>query len=103
MRVWQEEVFGPVLPVVSFKTEKEAIRLANDTVYGLGAKVFSKDKERALRVASRIDAGCINVNKGNHWLPCNPFGGYKASGMGREHGRHGFQELCQIKVISVSK
>lgn len=100
MRVWREEVFGPVLPVVSFKTEKEVIELANDTVYGLGAKVYSKDKERALRVASRIDAGCIDINEGDHWLACNPFGGYKESGMGREHGRDGFQELCQIKVIA---
>jgi acyl-CoA reductase-like NAD-dependent aldehyde dehydrogenase len=101
MRVWGEEVFGPVLPVVSFRTEEEAIQLANDTVYGLGAHVFSKDKKRALRVASRIEAGCIDVNQGNHWLACNPFGGYKESGMGREHGKYGFQELCRLKVIAV--
>jgi acyl-CoA reductase-like NAD-dependent aldehyde dehydrogenase len=100
MRVWREEVFGPVLPVVSFSTEEEAVKLANDTIYGLGAKVFSKDKKRALRVASRIEAGCVDVNDGNHWQPCNPFGGYKASGVGREHGRWGFQELTQIKVIA---
>lgn len=102
MKVWKEEVFGPVLPVISFKTEKEAIKLANDTKYGLGAQVFSKDKKRALRVASKIKAGSIDVNEGNHWLQCNPFGGYKASGMGREHGRIGWQELCQIKVVSVA-
>jgi len=102
MRVWKEEVFGPVLPVVSFKTENEAIELANDTEYGLGAKVYSKDKKRALRVAERLQAGCIDVNKGNHWLTCNPFGGYKCSGMGREHGRIGYQELTQIKVISTA-
>lgn len=102
MRVWKEEVFGPVLPIVSFKTEKEAIKLANDTEYGLGAKVYSKDKKRALRVAERLQAGCIDVNKGNHWLTCNPFGGYKRSGMGREHGRIGYQELTQIKVISTA-
>lgn len=100
MRVWREEVFGPVLPIVSFRTEEEAIRLANDTNYGLGAQVFSKDKKRAIRVASKIQAGCVDINSGNHWLACNPFGGYKASGMGREHGIHGFQELCQIKVIA---
>lgn len=101
MRVWQEEVFGPVLSVISFKTEEEAIRLANDTNYGLGGEVYSKDKMRALRVASDIEAGTINVNKGNHWLPCNPFGGYKDSGIGREHGRWGLQELCQIKNIAI--
>lgn len=102
MRVWKEEVFGPVLSVISFKTEKEAIDLANDTNYGLGAEVYSTDQKRALRIASAIEAGTININKGNHWLPCNPFGGYKESGMGREHGRWGFQELCQIKNIAVS-
>jgi len=101
MRVWKEEIFGPVLPIISFRTEKEAVDLANDTAYGLGAVVFSKDKERALRVASRIEAGCVDVNKGNHWRPHNPFGGCKESGMGREHGKHGFQELCQIKVVAV--
>jgi len=101
MRVWKEEVFGPVLPVVPFKTEKEAIELANDTKYGLGAEVYSQDKERALRVALKIKAGCININKGSHWQACNPFGGYKESGMGREHGKIGWQHLCQAKVISI--
>ncbi|MBI3955631.1 aldehyde dehydrogenase family protein [Candidatus Gottesmanbacteria bacterium] len=100
MRVWKEEVFGPVLPIVPFQTEEEAITLANDTSYGLGAQVFSKDENRALRAASKINAGCVDVNEGNHWQPCTPFGGYKGSGKGREHGKHGFQELCQIKVIA---
>lgn len=101
MRVWKEEVFGPVLPVVTFQTEEEAVALANDTPYGLGAQVFSKDVDRAIRVASKINAGCVDVNEGNHWQPCTPFGGYKGSGKGREHGKHGFQELCQIKVIAI--
>ncbi|MBL7160714.1 MAG: aldehyde dehydrogenase [Candidatus Aenigmarchaeota archaeon] len=100
MRVWNEEVFGPVLPVVPFKTENEAVQIANDTPYGLGSRVLSKDLTRARRVASRIEAGTVEINKGNRWLPCNPFGGYKESGMGREHGVVGFRELCQIKVIS---
>jgi len=103
MRVWNEEVFGPVLPVLSFKTENEAIRLANDTTYGLGAIVFSKDSERAKRVASQIEAGTVEINNAIHRLSCNPFGGYKKSGMGREHGVIGFRELCQIKVISQQK
>lgn len=101
MRAWKEEVFGPVLPIVSFASEKEAIALANDTPYGLGAQVFSRDVDRALRVASKINAGCVDINEGNHWQPCTPFGGYKGSGKGREHGKHGFQELCQIKVIAL--
>jgi acyl-CoA reductase-like NAD-dependent aldehyde dehydrogenase len=100
MMVWKEEVFGPVLPIISFKAEREAVELANDTKYGLGAVVFSRDKKRALKVASKIEAGCIDINTGDHWLPCNPFGGYKESGMGREHGSHGFRELCQIKVVA---
>ena len=100
MRVWKEEVFGPVLPIISFKTEEEAIQLANDTPYGLGSRVFSKNIERARRVASKIEAGTVEINKGNRWSPCLPFGGYKLSGMGREHGIVGFRELCQIKVIS---
>ncbi len=103
MRVWKEEVFGPVLPIMTFKTEEEAIDLANDTQYGLGSRVISKDKKRAERVASKIEAGTVEVNYGDRWLLCNPFGGYKNSGMGREHGQLGFRELCQVKVISESK
>jgi len=103
MRVYTEEVFGPVLPVIKFKTEEEAVELANDTIYGLGSRVISKDIERAKRVASKIDAGTVEINQGSRWLPCNPFGGYKKSGMGREHGVIGFRELCQLKVISMSK
>ncbi len=100
MKVWTEEVFGPVLVVVPFKTEEEAIKLANDTSYGLGAQIYTKDKKRALRLATKIEAGTIDINLASHWLACNPFGGYKDSGMGREHGAHGFRELCQIKVVT---
>lgn len=103
MRVWHEEVFGPILPVVKFKTEQEAIELANDTMYGLGSRVISKDIERANRVALKINAGTVEINQGSRWLLCNPFGGYKKSGMGREHGVMGFRELSQVKVISMSK
>lgn len=102
MRVWKEEVFGPVLSIIPFKGEEEAVEFANDTIYGLGAVVFTKNKERAKRVASRIEAGTVEINNAIHWLSCNPFGGYKRSGMGREHGIVGFRELCQIKVISES-
>ncbi len=100
MRVWTEEVFGPVLPIVPFRTEKEAVELANDTIYGLGSRVYSKDVERAERVASKIQAGTVEINHAQRWMNCNPFGGYKQSGMGRELGMAGFRELCQIKVIS---
>jgi acyl-CoA reductase-like NAD-dependent aldehyde dehydrogenase len=101
MRVWREEVFGPVLPVVDFRTEAQAVELANDTVYGLGALVVSTDTARAERVASQIEAGTVDINEGDHWLnDWNPFGGYKQSGIGREHGIDGMQGLCQIKVIA---
>jgi len=103
MRVYNEEVFGPILPVVIFKTEKEAVELANDTIYGLGSRVISRDIERANRVALQIEAGTVEINQGSRWLPCNPFGGYKKSGMGREHGVAGFRELCQMKVVSMSR
>ena len=100
MPVWHEEVFGPVLPIVSFKSEEEAIQLANDTIYGLGSSVYSKDLARARRVANQIEAGCVEINGASHWNPSSPFGGYKASGMGTEHGRWGFEELCRIKIIA---
>ena len=100
MMVWREETFGPVLVIVPFSSDDEAIRLANDTRYGLGAQVYTKNKQRIQRFASEIQAGTIDFNEGNHWQPCTPFGGYKDSGMGREHGAMGFRELCQIKVIA---
>lgn len=103
MRVWREEVFGPVLPIISFKTEEEAVRLANDTIYGLGSVVFTKDFEKAERIASKIESGTVEINNASHWLHCNPFGGYKKSGFGREHGITGLRELCRIKVISKNK
>lgn len=103
MKVWKEETFGPVLVVVPFQTEGEAVGLANDTSYGLGAQIYSRDKSRALRVASKIEAGTVDINNANHWLACNPFGGYKNSGMGREHGKYGFRELTQVKVVAEEK
>lgn len=103
MKIWKEEVFGPVLPVVSFSSENEAIKLANDTKYGLGGYVYTRDKKRALRVAEKLKTGMVAVNNTTYVLPYNPFGGYKKSGIGREHGKYGLQELCQIKVISMEK
>jgi len=103
MRVWKEEVFGPVFPIVTFKTEAESVELANDTQYGLTARVMSKDIERARRVATKIDAGAVSLNLESRFLPADPFGGYKNSGMGRERGIHGLRELCQIKVIQEDK
>ena len=103
MRVWNEEVFGPVLPLVSFKTEREATELANQTAYGLGAYVFTKDEERAKRASRAIQSGMVSINGINYVMPFNPFGGYKNSGFGREHGKYGFHEVTQIKVIAQNK
>ena len=100
MQVWTEEVFGPVLPIIAFTTEEEAVALANDTIYWLWSRIFSKDIVRAQRVASQIEAGTVEINKASRRHPANPFGGYKKSWIGREHGVIWFRELCQVKVIS---
>lgn len=103
MRVWTEEVFGPVLPIVKFKTEPEAIEFANQTSYGLGAYVFTGDQKRADRVAKAIQTGMVSVNGTNYIMPFNPFGGYKNSGLGREHGKYGFREVTQVKIVAKNK
>lgn len=103
MRVWREEVFGPVLPVVAFNLEQEAIGHANNTIYGLGGYVYTADMERAQRVARQLRTGMVSINGLNYTCPWNPFGGYKKSGMGREHGKYGFHELTQIKVVARPK
>jgi succinate-semialdehyde dehydrogenase / glutarate-semialdehyde dehydrogenase len=101
MRLWQEEVFGPVLPIVTFKTEQEAIDLANDTTYGLGAYIFTKDPSRFKRVCKELESGMICQNELSYVHPYNPFGGYKHSGNAREHSKFGFHEVSQVKVVSM--
>lgn len=103
MRIWQEEVFGPVLPIVTFKTEEEAINLANDTKFGLGSYIFTEDKEKVARVASEIEAGMVNHNTAYGFAAYNPFGGCKESGMGRSNGKWGLHELTQIKLVAFEK
>jgi succinate-semialdehyde dehydrogenase/glutarate-semialdehyde dehydrogenase len=103
MKVWTEETFGPVLPIISFETEDEAIELANDTKYGLGSYVFTSDKACMSRVASKIQSGMVSQNNLSYIKPYNPFGGYKQSGIGREHGKYGFEDLTQVKVIASEK
>ncbi len=101
MSVWTEEVFGPVLPIVSFNHEDEAVALANASPYGLGGYIYTQDKDRALRVSRQLQTGNVSVNAANYVIPEDPFGGYKASGLGREHGKHGLCELCSIKVVAL--
>lgn len=100
MRVWNEEVFGPILPIVTFQSEQEAIQLANDTEFGLNARVMSRDIARAERVAAKLQVGGVRINESATTSYSDPFGGYKSSGIGREHGVHGLRELCQMKVIA---
>ncbi len=103
MEVWNEEVFGPVLPIVTFKTEKEAILLANDTKYGLGGYVFTGDKDRFKRVALQIESGMIQQNNTSYVTPSSPFGGCKISGIGRENGKYGFFDLTEVKLVVEAK
>jgi succinate-semialdehyde dehydrogenase/glutarate-semialdehyde dehydrogenase len=103
MKVWNEEVFGPVLPVVTFETEEEAIALANDTKYGLGAYIFTIDAAKAERIAAQIKSGMVSQNNLSYIRPYDPFGGYKQSGIGREHGKYGFEDVTQVKVVVTEK
>jgi succinate-semialdehyde dehydrogenase/glutarate-semialdehyde dehydrogenase len=103
MRVWREETFGPVLPLVRFSTEEEAVALANDTDYGLGAYVYSRDLPRAARVASQLQSGMVSINGADYSRPENPFGGMKKSGIGRAHGRWGFEDVTQAKIVARRK
>lgn len=98
MRIAQEEIFGPVLCIIPYDTLDEAVAIANDTVYGLGAHVQGQDLDQARAVAARIRAGQVLLNY-PAWNPMAPFGGYKRSGNGREYGLHGFEEYLEIKAI----
>lgn len=98
MRIAQEEIFGPVLSIITYKDEAEAVDIANDTIYGLQAYVSSADNERARRVASQINAGRVLVNGLNH-DPEAPFGGFKQSGIGREFGVYGLEAYLEPKAL----
>ncbi|KAI1078993.1 aldehyde dehydrogenase family-domain-containing protein [Whalleya microplaca] len=100
--VYRDEIFGPVLCIRTFETEEEAIALANDTIYGLGASVFTSDIGRALRVSAELSAGSVGINRGV--VPDNrvPFGGVKGSGYGRENGRAGIMAYVDSKTVSIN-
>lgn len=97
----REEIFGPVLSVIKYKDLDEAINMANDSIYGLGGAVFSKDIPKAINIAKKIRTGTVWVNDYHLLNPLAPFGGYKQSGIGRELGPHGVLEYTQIKHIHV--
>jgi aldehyde dehydrogenase (NAD+) len=100
MRIAQEEIFGPVLTIIPYNDEEDAIRIANDTIYGLGGAVWSRDLERAKRVARRIRTAQLDIN-GAPFNPIAPFGGCKQSGNGRELGRYGLEEFLEPKALQL--
>ena len=105
MRAMQEETFGPTLPICTFSTEEEAIRLANDSEFGLTASVWTRDYTKGKRVAKQIEAGsvCVNEVLYTHGIGQTPWGGFKNSGRGRTHGREGLMELVQPQHIHVNR
>lgn len=102
MRIYREEIFGPFVVIASFHTEEESLAKANDTTYGLGAAVFTKDIERAHRVASEIESGMVWINSSNDSDFRVPFGGVKQSGIGRELGEAGLEAYTQVKAVHVN-
>ncbi|MBM4383345.1 MAG: aldehyde dehydrogenase family protein [Deltaproteobacteria bacterium] len=101
MTIAQEEIFGPVLAVIPFADDADAVRIANDSIYGLSGAVHSASEERALAVARGIRTGTLSVNGGGWFHPDTPFGGYRQSGLGRENGELGFEEYLETKVIGL--
>ncbi|MDC3247259.1 aldehyde dehydrogenase family protein [Euryarchaeota archaeon] len=100
MKIWKEEIFGPVLVITTYNTESEALKLANDSIYGLSGGVWSKDPDRAVNFAKKMRTGQVSVNGGSFNVSA-PFGGYKLSGNGRELGTHGLDEFLEIKSIQL--
>ncbi|WP_412517416.1 aldehyde dehydrogenase family protein [Actinomadura madurae] len=100
MTIAQEEIFGPVLSIMAYDSEAEAVKIANNVVYGLAGGVWSADSERALSFARKIRTGCLEINGAPYNLH-SPFGGYKQSGVGRERGAPGLEEFCEYKSIQL--
>jgi aldehyde dehydrogenase (NAD+) len=100
MTIAREEIFGPVLSILPYDDEDQAVEIANGTMYGLHGAVWSSDPERALRLARRLRTGMVDIN-GAPFNFAAPFGGYKQSGVGREIGAHGIEEFCEVKSIQL--
>lgn len=99
MTIAQEEIFGPVMSVITYNDLDEAIEIANDTKYGLAGYVIGKDQETLRKVACSVEAGTIEINEAGR-KPDLPFGGYKQSGLGREWGDYGIEEFLEVKSIA---
>jgi aldehyde dehydrogenase (NAD+) len=100
MTIAQEEIFGPVLSVIPYETEDDAVRIANDSPYGLAGNVMSESLDHALAVARRLRAGFLGVNGAAGYGADTPFGGYKNSGVGRQNGTHGFDQYTEVKSVA---
>ena len=101
-RVAKEEVFGPVAAVIPFKDEEDAIRIANDSVYGLSGSIWTQNGARAMRVARAVESGVLSINSNSSVRVVTPFGGVKQSGFGRELGMHGMDGYSEVKNIFMS-
>ena len=99
MRVFREEIFGPIMPVIRFSSEEEVIAMGNDTEYGLAAYLYTKDIGKAWRTAAAIESGIVGVNEAAVGAGEVPFGGMKESGLGREGGTEGLREFMETKYI----
>jgi succinate-semialdehyde dehydrogenase/glutarate-semialdehyde dehydrogenase len=100
--ILQNEIFGPVAPICSFKTEDEAVSMANNTEYGLVAYAFTKDLNRGLRLAERLEVGMFGLNTGLVSNPAGPFGGVKQSGLGREGSQEGIEEYLETVYVGIA-
>ena len=100
---YDDEIFGPVASIIKARDDEDAMRIANDSRYGLGGGIFSKDVDRAVRMAStHFDTGMVNINTYSIASPDMPFGGVKNSGYGREHGAVGLKEFVNVKAITIA-
>ncbi len=99
--IFREETFGPVAPLFRFKTEEEAIRLANDTEFGLASYFYARDVGRIFRVAEALEYGIVGINEGIISTAEAPFGGMKASGLGREGSKYGIEEYLEVKYLTL--
>ncbi|MGH7775365.1 MAG: aldehyde dehydrogenase family protein, partial [Candidatus Binatia bacterium] len=105
MAIIKEETFGPVIPIMKVKDQEEALRLANNSRYGLDSSVFTRDRKTGWRIAEKIQAGSVCINDGlvNYMIPNAPMGGIKESGLGRRHGADGIRKYCQQKTILIDR
>ena len=101
-RIAREEVFGPVAAVIPFEDEADAVRIANDTPYGLSGSIWTRDGARALRVARALETGVVSVNSNTSVRVSTPFGGFKQSGFGRELGMHALASYSEVKNVFIS-